>query len=108
VGRPLWLVGSSEEEPVIQREKILHDGGFPLHSKGGILYATSMACPADGTATVRSLGLTGEASGLEFQSVGLLGSPPKVDWLRTTNALNLNLPADAACKHGFCAASEGC
>ena len=74
---------------------------FRFTRKGNNLYVISLACPADGTATIRSLGLTGAAAGLEFQSVELLGSPSKVDWLRTTNALNLNLPADAACKYGF-------
>jgi alpha-L-fucosidase len=74
---------------------------FRFTRKGDNLYIVSMACPPDGTASVHALGLAGEAKGLEFQSVDLLGSQQKVDWLRTTGALNVKLPPDAACKYGF-------
>jgi alpha-L-fucosidase len=74
---------------------------FRFTQKGGNLYVISLACPQDGTASVRALGLTGEAKGQAIQEVSLLGSSQKVEWLRTTGALNLKLPQDAACKYGF-------
>jgi len=74
---------------------------FRFTQKGGNLYVISLACPQDGTASVRALGLTGEAKGQTIQEVSVLGSSQKVEWLRTTGALNLKLPQDAACKYGF-------
>jgi hypothetical protein len=55
----------------------------------------------DGTATVHALGLAGEARGKVIQDVDLLGSSQKVDWLQTTDALSVKLPADTGCKYGF-------
>ena len=65
------------------------------------LHIISLACPQDGTASIRAFGLSGEVSGLDIQDVQLLGSNQKVDWLQTTGALNIRLPQDAACKYGF-------
>jgi alpha-L-fucosidase len=74
---------------------------FRFTQKGNNLYVISLACPADGTASIRSLGLTGIASDLQFEAVDLLGSSRKTEWLRTTDALNVKLPADTACKYGI-------
>jgi len=74
---------------------------FRFTRKGDNVYVISLACPADGTATIHSFGLAGEGSGLQIQEVSLLGSADKVDWLRTTDALNVKLPRGAACNHGF-------
>lgn len=74
---------------------------FRFTSKEDNLYVISMACPADRTASVHSLGLAGETKGHPIREVDLLGSTQKVDWLQTTDALNVKLPADADCKYGF-------
>jgi alpha-L-fucosidase len=74
---------------------------FRFTRKGDNLYIISLACPQDGTASIRAFGLSGEVSGLDIQDVQLLGSNQKVDWLQTTGALNIRLPQDAACKYGF-------
>jgi alpha-L-fucosidase len=74
---------------------------FRFTRKGENLYVISLACPADATATVHALGLAGEARGKAIREVDLLGSSQKVDWLQTTDALSVKLPADAACKYGF-------
>ncbi len=71
---------------------------FRFTRKGDNLYVISLACPADGTASVHSLGL---ARGMSIKRVDLLGSNQKVDWLQTTDALSIKLPADAACLYGF-------
>ncbi len=73
--------------------------------KGNNVYVISMACPADGTAAVHALGFAsaakGKTSGTRIMGVDLLGSTQRVDWLQTTDALNIKLPADAACRYGF-------
>ena len=74
---------------------------FRFTRKGENLYIISLACPQDGTASVHAFGLAGEAKGLTIEGVDLLGSSQKVDWLQTTSALNVKLPADAACQYGF-------
>jgi alpha-L-fucosidase len=74
---------------------------FRFTRKGENLYIISLACPADGTATVHTLGVAGEARNNVIREVDLLGSSQKVDWLQTTGALNVKLPQDAACKYGF-------
>ena len=52
-----------------------HD--FRFTTKGENLYVISMACPADGTASVHSLGLAGETKGDPIREVSLLGSTPE-------------------------------
>jgi alpha-L-fucosidase len=74
---------------------------FRFTRKGENLYVISLACPEDGTATVHAMGLAGEARGKVIREVDLLGSSQQVDWLQTTDALNVKLPADADCKYGF-------
>jgi alpha-L-fucosidase len=74
---------------------------FRFTRKGENLYVISLACPADGTATVHALGLAGEAKGKTIRELDLLGSSQKTDWLQTTDALSVKLPADAYCKYGF-------
>jgi alpha-L-fucosidase len=76
-----------------------HD--FRFTTKGENLYVISMACPADGTASVHSLGLAGETKGDPIREVSLLGSTRKVDWQQATDTLNLKLPSDADCQYGF-------
>jgi alpha-L-fucosidase len=74
---------------------------FRFTRKGDNLYIISLACPQDGTASVRAFGLEGQTKGHMIQEVDLLGSTQKVEWLQTTGALNVKLPQDAACKYGF-------
>ena len=74
---------------------------FRFTRKGNNIYVISLSCPEDGTASVHSFGLAGESGGLQIQDVSVLGSPDKVRWLQTTDALNVRLPESAACKHGF-------
>ena len=50
---------------------------------------------------MHALGLAGDGGSLVIQAVDLLGSSQKVEWRRTTDALNLKLPQDADCKYGF-------
>ncbi len=69
--------------------------------KGDNVYVISLACPADGTTEVHALGFVGAAKGRNILGVDLLGSTKKVNWLQTTDALNIKLPADAACRYGF-------
>jgi hypothetical protein len=50
---------------------------------------------------VHSLGLAGETKGDPIREVDLLGSTRKVDWLQTTDTLNVKLPSDPDCQYGF-------
>jgi alpha-L-fucosidase len=84
-----------------QEMKPYTSSDFRFTRKGENLYVISLACPADGTATVHALGLAGEVKGKTIRVVDLLGSSQKVDWLQTTDALSVKLPADAYCKYGF-------
>ena len=74
---------------------------FRFTRNGNNLYVISLACPVDGTDSIRALGLAGELKGGLIEQVDLLGSSQKVEWLQTTDALNIKLPADAACKYSF-------
>jgi alpha-L-fucosidase len=84
-----------------QEMKPYTSSDFRFTRKGENLYVISLACPADGTATVHALGLAGETKGKVIRDVGLLGSSQKVDWLQTTDALSVKLPTDTGCKYGF-------
>ena len=84
-----------------QEMKAYTSSDFRFTRKGESLYVVSLACPADRTATVHALGLAGEARGKTIREVDLLGSSQKVNWLQTTDALSVKLPADADCKYGF-------
>jgi alpha-L-fucosidase len=74
---------------------------FRFTRKGENLFVISLACPLDGTASVHALGTAGEANGKVIREVDLLGSSQKINWLQTTDALSVKLPADADCKYGF-------
>jgi alpha-L-fucosidase len=74
---------------------------FRFTRRGNNIYVISLACPEDGTAAVHAFGLAGDGGGVRIQDVSLLGSGDEVQWLQTTEALNVKLPQSAACKHGF-------
>jgi alpha-L-fucosidase len=84
-----------------QEMKAYTSSDFRFTRKDEFLYVLSLACPADGTAVVHALGLAGEARGKAVREVDLLGSSQKVNWLQTSDALKVKLPADADCKYGF-------
>jgi len=78
---------------------------FRFTRKGNVLYAIGMGCPADGatggSGTIHALGSAKEAAGLTLTSVELVGSQEKVNWLQMPEALNVKLPAGAACKYAY-------
>ncbi len=74
---------------------------FRFTAKGSTVYAIGMACPTDGKATIYSLGWAHEGSTLPIAKVELLGSPGKVTWTQAANALEVTLPAGAACKYAY-------
>jgi alpha-L-fucosidase len=74
---------------------------FRFTAKGTTVYAIGMACPADGKATIHSLGWAHEGSTLPIASVELLGSMGKVSWTQGADALDVTLPAGAACKYAY-------
>jgi alpha-L-fucosidase len=74
---------------------------FRFTAKGTTVYAIGMACPPDGNAVIHSLGWAHEGSTLPVASVEMLGSPGKVAWSQTADALDVTLPAGAACKYAY-------
>ena len=74
---------------------------FRFTSKGSTVYAIGMACPADGKATVHSLGWSHEGASMPIANVELLGSADKVTWSQNAGALEVTLPAGAACKYAY-------
>ncbi len=54
---------------------------FRFTAKGDTVYAIGMACPADGKATIQSLGWAHEGAGIAVGNVELLGSSGKVTWI---------------------------
>jgi len=74
---------------------------FRFTAKGSTVYSIGMACPADGKATIHSLGWAHEGASLPIGSVELLGSTGKVTWAQNADALVVTLPAGAACKYAY-------
>jgi alpha-L-fucosidase len=74
---------------------------FRFTAKGNAVYAIGMACPADGKASIHSLGTAHEGAALPIGNVELLGSTGKVTWNQTADALDVTLPAGAVCKYAY-------
>ena len=74
---------------------------FRFTAKGATVYAIGMACPADGKATIHSLGWAHEGASLPVASVELVGSNEKVTWTQGATSLDVTLPAGAACKYAY-------
>jgi alpha-L-fucosidase len=74
---------------------------FRFTAKGTTVYAIGMACPADGKATIHSLGWAHEGSTLPIASVELLGSADKVTWTQGAESLMVTLPSGAACNYAY-------
>ncbi len=74
---------------------------FRFTVKGATVYVIGMSCPADGKATIHSLGWAHEGSTLPIGKVELLGSAEKVTWSQNANALEVTLPTGAACKYAY-------
>jgi alpha-L-fucosidase len=56
-----------------------------------------MACPTDGKAVIHSMGSTA----LPIANVELLGSSEKITFNQAADALEVTLPAAAACKYAY-------
>jgi alpha-L-fucosidase len=74
---------------------------FRFTAKGTTLYVIGMACPADGKASIHSLGWSHEGASMPISNVVLLGSAEKVSWTQTADALEITLPRGAACKYAY-------
>jgi alpha-L-fucosidase len=66
-----------------------------------VVYAIGMACPADGKATIHSLGWAHEGSTIPIGSVELLGSTQKVTWTQGADALEVTLPTGTPCTYAY-------
>jgi alpha-L-fucosidase len=74
---------------------------FRFTAKGANVYVLGMTCPADGKATIHSLGWAHEGASLPIASVDLLGSTEKVTWTQGAQSLEVTLPNGAACKYAY-------
>jgi alpha-L-fucosidase len=104
--RPWAVCG---EGPELEQASPLHAQGFnegkgpPFTSadirfttKGGVLYAILLGWPADGTATVKTLGSASpQLAGRQIKGVTLLGDPNAITWKQDADGLHAQLPATA-------------
>jgi alpha-L-fucosidase len=74
---------------------------FRFTAKGSTVYVIGMACPTDGKGTIHALGTAHEGAALQIGNVELLGSQDMVGFTQTADALNVTLPAGAACKYAY-------
>lgn len=74
---------------------------FRFTARGKNIYAIGMACPKNGEAVIHSLGWAHEARNFPIGNVELLGSTEKVKWTQGADALEVTLPADAACQYAY-------
>ncbi|MGB6194336.1 MAG: alpha-L-fucosidase C-terminal domain-containing protein, partial [Terracidiphilus sp.] len=74
---------------------------FRFTAKGSDIYVIGMACPADGKATIQSLGWAHEGRAFPIGTIELLGSTGKVTWTQGATALKVTLPAGAACTYAY-------
>jgi alpha-L-fucosidase len=74
---------------------------FRFTAKGDTVFAIGMACPKDGKALIHSLGWAHEGASMPIANVELLGSSAKVTWTQGADALDVTLPAGAACKYAY-------
>lgn len=63
-------------------------------TKGGVLYATVMAYPADGQVLVRSLARVPGKEQNILQDVSLLGYGGKLDWKQSEDGLRVRIPTE--------------
>jgi alpha-L-fucosidase len=74
---------------------------FRFTAKGKTVYAIGMACPPAGKVIIHSLGWAHEGAAIPIGSVELIGSSDKVTWTQGADALEVTLPAGAACKYAY-------
>ena len=60
-----------------------------------------MAWPTDGRAVIHALGSAEQAKGMQISSVELVGSDAKVEFHRTGDALDVQLPAQTPGKYAY-------
>jgi len=77
---------------------------FRFTVKGTTIYAIELGWPADGRATIRSLGSDVLAQGKsrdKIREVSLLGSPAKLKWQQRADRLEVELPAQRPGKYAY-------
>ena len=75
---------------------------FRFTTKGGVIYATELAWPTDGTAMIQSLGTATAGASVKVAKVELLGSTATIGFEQTGAALTLHLPAKAPTAYASC------
>ncbi len=78
---------------------------FRFTTKGGVIYATELAWPTDGTAVIQSLGTATAGASVKVMKVELLGASENLETIgfeQTAAALTLHLPAKAPTAYASC------
>jgi alpha-L-fucosidase len=73
---------------------------FRFTTKGETLYAIELGWPADGKATIHSLG-SHALKGQKVQSVNLLGSEARIEWHQDPEGLRIQFPARPPGKYAY-------
>ena len=74
---------------------------FRFNAKGDVLYATALAWPEGGKATIKSLGEGSRLSTRPIREVRLLGCDAPLKWSRDADGLTIELPAKPPCDHAY-------
>jgi alpha-L-fucosidase len=80
-----------------------HD--FRFTTKGGLIYATELAWPTDGTAVIQSLGTATAGASVKVAKVELLGASENLETIefeQTAAGLTLHLPVKAPTAYASC------
>ena len=66
--------------------------------KAGVLYAIALRWPEDGRLVIRSLG---DDAGAKIGAIALLGHKDPLSWERTSQGLEVRLPAKRPCEYAY-------
>jgi alpha-L-fucosidase len=77
------------------------DVRFTTAKNGDTLYAFVLEWPADGRATIHSLGTNSTLFERGIASVSMLGSTESLEWTRDETGVHVTLPATRPCAEAF-------
>jgi alpha-L-fucosidase len=65
------------------------------------LFAVALGWPEDGKLQIKTLRTGGPLASARIATIALLGSPSRIRWTRTADALDVELPSEKPCKYAY-------